>query len=812
MNHQFLSDHQQRLQLLEQLQPPSLNGIRYLEVLTKDQLSLKLVFVHPLAALGVEHLRIEGGVRIRGIRIETVSVNGHELRLTVDRAGDFSWYQLLLVNPAAPDEPPAGFDPCLAAIRFSFKAQCPSEFDCQAVCRAEGPLAAEPLLDYLAKDYASFRRLMFDRMGQLLPHFDSRHPADFGVALVELLAHVGDQLSYYQDAVATEAYLGTARRRISLRRHARLLDYPVHDGCNSRVYIALGVDAGADGVVLAAASRFLTASAEARAELVVSPARLEQLAASDNPEVEVFESLHPLQLRAAHNEIAIHNWGNPRFCLPANSLSAALVDNGLQLQPGMVLLLEEIASPLTGLAADARRQQRHAVRLTAVRAAQDEVTNTPLLLVTWHSEDALPWPLTVSAEISQGGLMVAARISVARANVLLADHGLSRALQPLLPELASSGRYRPRLQQQGLAFAEPYDHQQALAAAWSARRALAQQPQRALPAQMSLVEDDSQLQGEQPAPAASPWRPQRDLLASDRFAQEFVVEVEADGLVYLRFGDGRNGRQPEAGSRLLASYRQGGGSRGNVGSEAICQLVSADPAVRPFVRWLRNPMPAVGGVDGESRDAIRLQAPEGFRQQQRAVTVDDYARAAERHAGVQRAAARLRWTGSWHTLYLSVDRKGGLALDEPFKRELLAHLEPLRLAGYDLELNEPQFVALDIELAVCVLPGYFAASVKAALLARLANGHDERGQAAFFHPDHFSFGQGLALSALLQACHAISGVASVTVNRFQRWGKTANGELQAGWLAAAPLEVLRLDNDPNFPENGRMRLQMRGGL
>ena len=43
--------------------------------------------------------------------------------------------------------------------------------------------------------------------------------------LVEALAYTADQLSYQQDAVATEAYLGTARRRVSIRRHARLMDY-----------------------------------------------------------------------------------------------------------------------------------------------------------------------------------------------------------------------------------------------------------------------------------------------------------------------------------------------------------------------------------------------------------------------------------------------------------------------------------------------------------------------------------------------------------------------------------------------------------
>src|SRR4029077_7562637 len=86
------------------------------------------------------------------------------------------------------------------------------------------PLAA-PEIDYLAKDYASFRQLMLDRISVLSPQWKERNPADIGIALVELLAYAGDYLSYRQDAVATEAYLGTARRRVSVRRHARLVDY-----------------------------------------------------------------------------------------------------------------------------------------------------------------------------------------------------------------------------------------------------------------------------------------------------------------------------------------------------------------------------------------------------------------------------------------------------------------------------------------------------------------------------------------------------------------------------------------------------------
>src|SRR5206468_11241448 len=103
-------------------------------------------------------------------------------------------------------------------------------------------------VDYLAKDYESFRRLMLDRLGALVPGFRERNPADLQVTLVELLAYAGDQLSYAQDAVATEAYLGTARSRVSLRRHARLIDYLVDEGENARVWIQF--QAGEEGVVL----------------------------------------------------------------------------------------------------------------------------------------------------------------------------------------------------------------------------------------------------------------------------------------------------------------------------------------------------------------------------------------------------------------------------------------------------------------------------------------------------------------------------------------------------------------------------------
>ena len=44
--------------------------------------------------------------------------------------GDFSRYTLHLRASSGSDQPPGGFDPRLSSIEFSFKVECPSDFDC----------------------------------------------------------------------------------------------------------------------------------------------------------------------------------------------------------------------------------------------------------------------------------------------------------------------------------------------------------------------------------------------------------------------------------------------------------------------------------------------------------------------------------------------------------------------------------------------------------------------------------------------------------------------------------------------------------
>src|SRR4051794_3271705 len=88
-------------------------------------------------------------------------------------------------------------------------------------------LAAQtaPAIDYTDKDYASLRRALLDLAAYRLPEWTDRSPADLGVLLVDLFAYMGDVLSYYQDRLASEAYLDTAVERRSVLHLLRLIGY-----------------------------------------------------------------------------------------------------------------------------------------------------------------------------------------------------------------------------------------------------------------------------------------------------------------------------------------------------------------------------------------------------------------------------------------------------------------------------------------------------------------------------------------------------------------------------------------------------------
>lgn len=851
-------------------QAGSANAIVYLEVrdhlesdplLRQRTLFLRLLRAAPSAPpLTAQNVLIDGGERIATVGVDWVAAAdnlppgadpaladgitdpGSMLVVRTIRAGDFSRYTLHLRAGPGSSGPFPGFDPKLSRIAFSFKVECPSDHDCAAVAPCPPQAWPRPEIDYLAKDYTGLRRLMLDRMSMLVPGWTERSAADAGVALVELVAYAADNLSYRQDAIANEAYLATARMRVSVRRHARLVDYALHEGCNARAWVQVQV---AHDTTLPAGAMLLTRSPGLPTRIAPDSKDLRDALAA---RAAVFETAHAASLFTDLNTLAFYTWGDLGCCLARGATCATLRDAHPALRAGDVLVFQEVFSPTEFTPDDADRERRWAVRLTEVRASvdpsgrlfdhppPDEPPLDTALAVTeiaWSQADALPFPLCISVRERPD-----LRISVALGNVILADHGqtvggealgsVPRPCLQLVPDPRTDGcvrpeeehipvRFRPTLRQAPLTHG--FDLAQELLAPlamdadlrpspvqddwWAASALTIRSAHQAIP-QIALV-------GSPPSPAdaaSSAWTVRRDLLNSAAMARDFMVESDNAGTAALRFGDDVHGERPNEDTRFHATYRVGNGTAGNVGAQAIFHIVSGAHDVFTSVV---NPMAAAGGIDREDIEAARRDAPEAFRTQERAVTAADYAAAAERRAEIQRAAATFRWTGSWHTVFVSADRRGGAAVDAHFEARLRRHLERFRMAGYDLEVDGARHVALDIHLHLCVLPGYFRSDVLRAVQTRLSSSVLADGTLGVFHPDQFSFGQAVYLSRIVAAAQAVDGVEAVEVRRFERLGRPDRFPMRSGVLPMGRLEIAELANDPNFRERGRLVLQAGGG-
>jgi hypothetical protein len=826
------------------------NGLDYLEV-SDDQLTLTVFFLgklppelsHQLQG-GGPHLRIEGGQRVTDIRITSVKPvvdpdpeKDDYLVVKLDKYGDFSTYSLHLMGLET-------IDPRYDHVDFSFKFNCPSDLDCAPACTCEPPVLPEAEINYLAKDYASFRQLLLDRLAVLLPDWKERHAADLGIALVELLAYTGDYLSYYQDAVATEAYLDTARQRISVRRHVRLVDYFLSEGCNARalVFVEVSADLPLDPADIAFLTGFNNALPATQTVLTWDDLR-------DVPgrAYEVFEPLvHDrglkIQLYAAHDEIHFYTWGEKECCLERRSTSATLLDawvapsgdqrtaasgektRTLQLKAGDVLIFEEVLGPRTGLPADADPTRRHPVRLTRVTPGEDPVTGeegqpTPYVDIEWALEDALPFTFCISAIGTAPDCRYLNNVSVARGNVILVDHGRTYGPETLgrVPTLRTDaececadepgdiriipGRFRPTLGRTPLTFREPLPTDDPVNNQWASAASLLSRDVRLALPQVSLTS--------QPA---EPWESRYDLIESRPDDWHFVAEIDNEGVAHLRFGDSELGSQPPAGMDVTATYRVGNGAPGNVGADSISRLVLTQTRVSGVSVTVRNPLPARGGTDPEPLAEAKLFAPHLFRKRiERAVIASDYEEIAERNPRVQRASAGLEWTGSWYEADVAIDPFGRETADTSLLEDIELSLEQFRRIGHDLSVMPARYVPLNLRLEVCALPHYERAHVKAALLDVFSTRLLPGGKRGFFHPDNLTFGEGIYLSKIIAAAQEVVGVETVAVTACHRLFEPPNHEIENGLLPLRTSEIAQLDNDPSFPEHGTLDIQVRGG-
>lgn len=797
-----------------------------------------------LADIGIDPVRARQVFRIRGgaripagqgagqVQVTSAAALGADgVLLRVAPVGDYSTYTLELVWDAS------RIDPLFSSLGFKFRPGCFSN-DCALKARGRPPVPNPPI-DYLAKDYDSFRHTLMAAMAQRVPGWEATSEADQDQVLIDLFAAAADELSDYQDRVANEAYLASARKRVSLARHARLVDYHLHEGNQASTWLALDIVAG-------------------QAPFSLADQELVAWTGADPPlDDAVFFASRQQGLPAAQrqrfdprlNRLRLYTWGNAQPALAAGSTGADLVPAGPALAQADAealrdlvrsgqwreILVAEILNPLTGLPAGRRRTRRQLLRLLpgsdpargGAEAVFDPLANAWLLRVHWREDDALRFDASFTTFCAGPPAHVVEDVSVFFGNLLPVYEGLPRALHfhepgsvlpPAMPGI--DHRHFSRLDRHGIG-------RDWVLAALPDDAVLAWLPPQGIPGQTAPGELPGRSTLEvtivPPGGAREAWVEVESLVHSDDSAENgahFAVETDERQRSVLRFGNGVNGRMLAPGSVIETRFQRGGGHRGNIGADQLLHLAPLAGPLGGAVTAVSNPLDVTDGRDPEPAERVRRNAPEAFRARQlRAVTLADYARRAEEVEGVSRAVARYAWTGSWRTVRIAIDPASfavvGDARSDALWAELhprlAAHLEAVRLIGEDLELRPPRYVALEIRIAVCADERYWREDLRAILEEEFSDGWTGDGRRGFFHPDEWTFGQDLHRSAIEGRIARIAGIAHVVRIAMKRFARPEPAPPGQEVLEIGFDEVALLANDPDHLERGLIRFDIQGG-
>jgi hypothetical protein len=767
---------------------PDLNGIDFVEIRDDSETRLRVHFLNDrpdgavLAGVSIEPI-ISGGDAIPDVTVFPLAGDAwgtdlagrRTLDLQVAAPGDFSTYTLRIVTE------PVILDRYFDHVEFSFKARCPSTVDCEAMPSADAPPAdARPPIDYLAKDFDSFRKALSDFSAQRYPAWQERSRADFGVMFMEALSSLADDLSYQQDRIAAEGWIETATQRRSLVRLARLVDYEPRVATAARVWLQLEVDGGWAGVIP-------TGVAASAQDAEGAAVEFETGTGLDEPfDGDLFAAA------GVWNHLAPHWWDDSEAILPRGATAMWVEAPALVPPVGKRLLIETTRG--------IERPLRQLVRLVATEEAYDPLFQRRVLRLVWSEVDALEHARALQDTTVHGNLVPATQGRTYTERFVTAPRAFAAPGDPLptTPRaLVRTGANRSRQYLHTL-------RQEPLA--WLAAGAADEQPR----PELRLTEIS----------ASEPrrWRWRRSLLDGAPPREVFTVDpvryrvldgvpgaADYDGEGdTLRFGDGVFGAIPADGAVFEVTYRAGGGARGNVAPGAVDRI---DPA-HPFaavIASVTNPLAADGGRDAESADDIREMAPQAFRARPlRAVRAEDYEQTAAGLPWVQRAGTTFRHTGSWLSVFTAVDPRGGLSLPDERRRELVRLLDRRRLAGYESFVLAPRYASFDLAVTVCARPDAFRGDVERGVLTAL----DTRG---YFHPDNFTFGVPLERSTLAAAIQDVPGVDGVVELRYRRRGHSAGFLAMPDAVSIARDEIVRVDNDPNHPDRGSLRVTVMGG-
>ncbi len=526
------------------------------------------------------------------------------------------------------------------------------------------------VVDYLVRDYDGFRQALIDLIPAKLPEWTDRSEADFGRALIELFAYMGDILSYYQDRIANEAFLKTAQERRSVIEHLKLIGYEMAPAAAASARLSVIVANNVNGVVeVRKGDQFATPSSKERKSVTFEYT-------DEKPLIIDLTSAAPDSARKPDNT-------------PYKGFKE--IANVIPVREG-----RSISNEVIGVSTGQPNQRFRLAQPRLLRNTLEVVVATPVPTPAWRLRKHQVYSRRAFTQTQLDALEYQERIT---------------------PTLAFSRTADP----------------------------------------------------------------------------DYTIETDEDEVTYVIFGDGQYGQIPPTGIRIIANYRVGGGSVGNVAAGQIKGIARA-PQLQLIGAKVVNRLPASGGAERETIEQALKFAPLVFASMQRAVTADDYVALARLFPGVSKARAE---TTNWNTIRLYVAPTGsGEAPSDVLKQDLKAYFEDKRMVTTIIEIENPDYVAIVVEVEIGAFPFFVKEKVQA---------DAERAIQQLLDFEQVDFKQVLYLSKIYELLESLDGVEFVIVKKFNRADRvgseplTTNGRIV---MQVNEIPVLRPEDLTVTPTGG----------
>lgn len=191
-------------------------------------------------------------------------------------------------------------------------------------------------ISYRVGVHALFKQSMLAGLSShpALHSLTTRQDDDFSIALIDVWAMVADILTFYQERIANESYLRTARERLSLLHMAELIGYELRPGVAAGIYLAFTVK---DPALAPIAGEIAPATPSKPMEIIIDKGTKIQSLPDPGGQPQIFETIEKIKTRPEWNAM------KPRLTKPhplnKNLERLTIIDLSAPVKPGDSVLI-----------------------------------------------------------------------------------------------------------------------------------------------------------------------------------------------------------------------------------------------------------------------------------------------------------------------------------------------------------------------------------------------------------------------------------------------------------------------------------------